>query len=141
MSVPEGERTVGGVDPSAGRSGGGAGSAPWAMSVSSSRPSITASTPYSSVKVMSEVSTVARPTEGDTAWSVVISPNTAQGCRPASVKIQSNEFDTSGRTGRATPATRTARPGDRSRRRVAHSTHAPAAMPAVPSRIIRGNDR
>ena len=69
------------------------------MALSSSLTSITARTAYSSVKVISEVATRPAPTLGDTPLAVVMTPNTAQGCRPSSVKSQPNELAPSGSRG------------------------------------------
>lgn len=56
------------------------------------------------VKAVKEVSTSARETLRDTPLRVSISPNTIQGWRPISVKIQPKELASSGSTGMTRPA-------------------------------------
>src|SRR5690242_9104697 len=53
-----------------------------------STPSTTANTPYRTVNTINDVSTDPTDTVGDTESAVVSTPNTDQGCRPISVKIQ-----------------------------------------------------
>src|SRR5690349_15410394 len=111
------------------------------MVFSSSPISITASAAYRSVNEISEVATSPVPTVGETPFVVVIRPNTTQGWRPISVKIQPNEFAATGSSG-STIASRAhhrlvgARP-----RRVAYRIRIAAAALNRPRPIISLKDQ
>ena len=62
---------------------------------------MTASTAYSTVSTMTDVAASNVLTLGETPFAVVIRPNTAQGWRPISVKIQPKELPETASTGMA----------------------------------------
>ena len=80
-------------------------------------------------------------TPGETACAVVITPKTAQGWRPISVKIQPNELATSGSSGRAIASHSQTRPRGTRPLRVPTRIAAAAAAAARPSPIISRKDQ
>jgi hypothetical protein len=88
------------------------------------------------VKAVNEVSTSGRETLRDTPSRVSISPNTTQGCRPISVKIQPKQLAARGRTGMTRPARNSQREVGVRPRRCAQSTHAAMAAAASPKPIM-----
>src|SRR5215207_2728348 len=97
--------------------------------------STTARTPYSTVKPISEVSTSDVVVPGDTPAAVGSRPNTSQGCRPVSVKIQPKAFAANGSSGNGSASQTSHRAGARPRR-VTHSNQAAIATDVIPTPII-----
>ena len=78
---------------------------------------------------------------GLTPALVRISPNTTQGWRPVSVKIQPNELASTGSSGTTPAASRTQREVGARPRRTSHQTSSANAAAARPIPIIRRNDQ
>src|SRR3954470_20739190 len=102
---------------------------------------MTASTAYRLVKTVSEVSTDPVPTVGETLSAVRRWPNTVQGCRPISVKIQPNELASSGSDTDQTAARQNQRPDGSRPARVSHRPRAASSTENMPGPIISRNDQ
>ena len=100
---------------------------------------MTASAPYKSVSTDIDVQTIHGVDVGETPWLVCRSPNTTQGWRPISVKIQPKLIPASGINGIARPARANHLDFGVRPFRVAHNAHSANTDASSPTPIINRN--